>query len=90
MVDCVTITCTGLQILLAGVTVSKTYYDFDYSEYLGQNYEAGYRKDVRTSTVVSNHVTIFDSHAIRQLTTVSPAMAAGLKANPILAAIAES
>jgi hypothetical protein len=45
---------------MTGIKTNKVKVDVDYSYYLGPKYLEKYRKDVHTSTIVSNHVSWCD------------------------------
>lgn len=50
-----------LWMLVAGVWTEYEEVDFDYSEYLGPNYKQKYNHSIKTSTIVTNHVSWHDT-----------------------------
>ena len=48
-------------MLVAGVWTEYEEVDFDYSEYLGPNYKQKYNHSIKTSTIVTNHVSWHDT-----------------------------
>ena len=50
-----------LWCFVGGVFASKKIIDVDYTEYLGPDYKKGYKDIKKTSTIVSNHVSWFDT-----------------------------
>ena len=48
-------------MLLAGILTEYEEVEFDYSEYLGPDYKEKYDHSIKTSTIVSNHVSWHDT-----------------------------
>ena len=52
--------CSTFFQFLAGVSSNIEMVDYDYSYYLGENYDKSNKKSVNTSTIVSNHTSWLD------------------------------
>jgi hypothetical protein len=76
-----------ISMLIGGVIFRQEHIDFDYSAYLGPNYKKSFRRDVHTSTVVSNHVTCLDAWIIAQLGRFSVISAAENNSFPIMGSV---
>ena len=48
-------------MLVAGIITSYEEVDFDYSEYMGPDYKKHYDGSIKTSTIISNHVSWHDT-----------------------------
>lgn len=48
-------------MMIAGVNCEYEEVDFDYSEYLGPDYKKHYDHGIKTSTIISNHVSWHDT-----------------------------
>lgn len=51
----------NIWMFVSGVSTEYEEVDFDYSEYLGPNYKDLYDPNIKTSTIISNHVSIHDT-----------------------------
>ena len=48
-------------MMVAGIITEYEEVDFDYSEYMGPGYKKEYDESIKTSTIVSNHVSWHDT-----------------------------
>jgi 1-acyl-sn-glycerol-3-phosphate acyltransferase len=69
---------------VGGIRSKKVKKDFDYSFYLGPDYQNAYRPDIHTSTIVSNHVSWFDTMNIFQYFNVAMTLDMGFKNMPLM------
>lgn len=76
-------------MIVAGVPcTSRKDIDCDYSYYLGPDYEKNYKKNVKTSTYVSNHVSWIDTMCIYQYYKLALSLDIGFKTAPIMGKMA--
>ena len=61
LIECTVKFWTFLQLKLAGIRWKVKHLEIDYSRYLGPDYMNDPKKDMHVSTIVSNHVSWFDS-----------------------------
>lgn len=78
-----------MWMIVAGVPcTSRKDIDCDYSYYLGPDYEKNYKKNVKTSTYVSNHVSWIDTMCIYQYYKLALSLDIGFKTAPIMGKMA--
>lgn len=76
-------------MIIAGVPcTSRKFKDADYTEYLGPNYKDKYKKDIVTSTYVSNHVSWIDTMCIYQYYRLALSLDEGFIRAPIMGRMA--
>lgn len=79
--------CAGFGIFVGGCTTTVTYQDVDYSYYLGDGYQAGYKDIAKTSTIVCNHVSWLDPLILIYIITPAFAPTAEYKNVPVFGTI---
>lgn len=60
-INCLYRSNAKMWMCVGGIRSKKVKKDFDYSYYLGPDYQNQFRKDIHTSTIISNHVSWFDT-----------------------------
>ena len=78
---------TWISLIFGGVIYRRVDKDCDYSEYLGPGYKQTYKKDITTSTIVSNHITWVDGWVTLQYGAFAPISAAENKRLPVIGPI---
>ena len=61
MAICVGKATAKVWMIVAGIITEYEEVDFDYSEYMGPGYKKEYDESIKTSTIVSNHVSWHDT-----------------------------
>ena len=78
---------TWISLLFGGVIYRRVDKDCDYTEYLGPNYKNEFKKNITTSTIVSNHITWIDGWVALQYGVFAPVSAAENKKFPLIGSI---
>ena len=75
-------------MFLCGIISSHKIIDFDYTEYLGPEYESKYPEIKCVSTVICNHVSWLDTHVLYKYYRLAFSLDIGFKRAPIMSNIA--
>ena len=73
-----------IWMCVAGIRTKKVKKEIDYSFYLGPDYLNKYKKDIYTSTIVSNHVSWCDTQNIFQYFDCAMTLDLGFKNVPLM------
>jgi hypothetical protein len=73
-----------LWMLITGVCCTHRVMDYDYTEYLGENYKAQQKPIKKVSTIICNHVSWSDTQCLYQYFKLAFTLDIGFKKAPLM------
>ena len=79
-----------IWVAICGHITSREKVDFDYSEYLGEDYKMEYKKGKKIPTMISNHVSWIDSQILFKYYSLAFIIAKIYKKIPVFSSLAQT